>query len=166
MVTNQPLHTVTQAKKNKSALYLSIGLLILVVIGGFFVIKSFKKPATQPSEETEQKVELPPADPSITVDLKPKPDGKSVFLTVSKIPSNTESIEYELSYLTGEGLPKGALGKITLNGKTDIERDILLGTCSTGGKCTYDTGVKSVNLVLKFNTSQGATQFTKEYSLK
>lgn len=163
MVPNQPQPN-TPVKKNKSALIISLGLLALIIAGGIFIAKATKKPAVTQIEEEEQ-VELPPADPSIVVDLKPKSDGRSVLLTISRIPSSTESIEYELSYITGEGLPKGALGKITLSGKTNIERDILLGTCSTGGKCTYDTGVKSVSLVLKFNSPDGSTQFTKEYPL-
>jgi len=131
--------------KNKTALYVSIGVLVLVLIGGFVVIKEFKKAPPTIGEE-EQQVELPQVDPSVKVDVKPKLDGKSIILAVSKIPANTTSIEYELNYTTGEGLPKGALGKITLNGKTEIERDILLGTCSTGGKCTYDTGVTSISV--------------------
>ena len=152
--------------KNKTALYVSIGILVLVLVGGVIFVKGLtKKGPTLPQEE-EQQVELPPVDPSVIVNLTPKPDGRSVFLTVSKIPTSTTSIEYELSYTTGEGLPKGALGKITLNGKTEVEREILLGTCSTGGKCTFDTGVTSVKLILRFNADSGATQFTKEYPLE
>ncbi|MEK7166258.1 MAG: hypothetical protein AAB874_05625 [Patescibacteria group bacterium] len=151
--------------KNKSALYISVAVLLLVLIGGYLIIKNLSnKPAPVEEEEVIQ-VELPPADPGIEVDLKAKPDGKSVILTVAKIPSTTDSVEYELSYLTGEGLPKGALGKISLNGKTELTRDVLLGTCSTGGKCTYDLGVTAVKLVLKFNSPSGATQFSKEYPL-
>lgn len=151
--------------KNKSALYISIGLLLIVVFGSYLAVGNlFKKPQTQIIEE-EQQIDLPPVDPSVVVDLQPQTGGKSVLLTVSKIPVGTSTIEYELSYITGEGLPKGALGKITLSNKTEVERDILLGTCSTGGKCTYDLGVTSVNLVLRFNSDSGATQFVKEYSL-
>lgn len=152
--------------KNKTALYVSLGVLLLVVLGGVVVVQMFNKPVA-PADSIEEEVEnLPPVDPSVVVDLTAKPDGKSVVLAVSKIPEGTESLEYELSYTTGEGLPKGALGKITLSGKSEITRDILLGTCSTGGKCTYDTGVTSVRLVLKFNSATGATQFSKEYPLE
>lgn len=152
--------------KNKSALYISIGIVVLVLVVGAVVIKNLSGNTDNNQLNEEEQVELPPADPSILVDVKAKPDGKTVVLSISKIPRSTVTIEYELSYLTGDGLPKGALGKITLNDKTEIIRDILLGTCSTGGKCTYDSGVTSVKLVLKFNSPSGATQFTKEFPLK
>lgn len=151
--------------KNKKTLVIAVGILVLVLVGGSFLVKSLNQPVTSPGEE-EEIVDLPPADPSIVVAVEPKPDGRSVVLSVSKIPSGTESVEYELSYLTGEGLPKGALGKISLNGASEVTRDVLLGTCSTGGKCTYDTGVTSVKLVLKFNHPSGATQFSQDYSLE
>ena len=142
-----------------------IGIAILALIsGGWWLVTFLTKPSQQVVQD-DVKTELPPVDASVVVDLKTKADGKSVILTISKIPNNTESIEYELSYLTDKGLPKGALGKIDLKGKTDVTRDILLGTCSTGGKCTYDTGVKSVNLVLRFNSANATSQYTKEYPL-
>lgn len=152
--------------KNKNALIASVVLLLVVIVGGVMVVRWLGAPGNPQSEEEEQRVQLPPADPSIVVDLQSKPDSRSVILTVSKIPKGTTSVEYELSYLTDEGLPKGALGKIDLNGKTEVNRDILLGTCSTGGKCTYDTGVTSVQLVLRFNHPDGATQFSHEYPLE
>lgn len=151
--------------KNKTVLYVSVGVLLFVVVGGVLVVKIFNKPVSPPPQAEEEVVNLPPVDSSVVVDLKPKADSKSVVLSVSKIPAGTDSLEYELSYLTGAGLPKGALGKITLGDKTEVTRDILLGTCSTGGKCTYDTGVTSVKLVLKFNSASGSTQFSKEYPL-
>lgn len=150
--------------KNKTALYVSIGVLVIVLLGGFLVVKGLKKEAPPPPQEVEQ-VELSPADPSIVVDLKPKAAGTAVVLSISSIPSGTESVEYELSYLNEAGLPKGALGKIELEGKTEVEREILLGTCSRN-VCTYDKGVTSVKLVLRFNHPDGASQFSKEYPLE
>lgn len=129
------------------------------------LVKNLTKPVTPAPEDIGISENLPPVDASVMVDLKPKGDNQAVILTVSKIPTGTESLEYELSYLTGEGLPKGALGKISLDGKLEISRDILLGTCSRN-VCTYDKGVTSVKLVLKFNNAKGATQFSKEYPLE
>lgn len=149
--------------KNKTALVISIVVLVLVIGGSGWLIKNLQsEPA--PFASAEPKLTLPEADSNIKVDLQPKSGGKAVILTVNNIPSGTISVEYELSYLTGEGLPKGALGKIDLKGKTDLTREILLGTCSKS-VCTYDEGVESVNLVLRFNHPDGASQFSKEYSL-
>ncbi len=136
----------------------------LVVGGGILLIKNLTKPAA-PAPETEQKTDLPPVDSSVVVNLKPRADRKAVTLSVSNIPAGTQSIEYEVSYLTGEGLPKGSLGQIKLDGKTAIEREILLGTCSKN-TCTYDSGVTKVKLVLRFNSAKGASQFNREYPLE
>ena len=129
------------------------------------LVKNLTKPVTPASEDIGISENLPPVDASVVVDLTPKGGEQAVILTVSNIPTGTESLEYELSYLTGEGLPKGALGKISLDGKSEISRDILLGTCSRN-VCTYDKGVTSIKLVLKFNSAKGATQFSKEYPLE
>src|SRR3989344_402419 len=151
--------------KNKSALIISVVVLAVVLIGGFLVIKNLTQPVAPVIEEEEEVSNLPPADPSIVVNVTPKSDGKAVIMTIAKIPLGTQSIEYEFNYTTGEGLPKGTIGKIDVNGKSELEREILLGTCSKN-KCTYDTGVTSVNVVLRFNHPDGATQLSKDFSLE
>lgn len=150
--------------KNKNAMIISVIVLIVVLGGGFLLVKNLTKPVAENTEEASFAENLPPVDSSVSVNLEAKGDNTAVVLSVSNIPQGTESIEYELSYNNEEGLPKGALGKIDLDGKQEIVRDILLGTCSKN-VCTYDKGVTSVNLVLKFNHPDGASQFTKEYPL-
>ena len=151
--------------KNKTALISSAVVLLLVLTGGGLLVKKLTtRPQTRPVAE-EEETTLPEADASIAVDLKARADKRAVILDVANIPSGTLSVEYELSYLTGTGLPKGALGKVDLQGKTELSREILLGTCSKS-VCTYDEGVTSVNLVLRFNHPDGASQFSKEYPLK
>ncbi len=157
-------NTTNKPKKNTMLSLIAVGVLLVVLAGGFVVVKSMNKKTTVAPPAEEEQVDLPPVDSSVEVQLTSKSDGKAVTLTVTKIPENTQSIEYELSYTTDKGLPKGALGKIDLTGKPEITREILLGTCSRN-VCTYDTGVKSVNLVLRFNSASGATQFKKEYPL-
>lgn len=150
--------------KNKTALYISIAALVLVIAGGFFVIKNVMKPVVQTPEDEEQISDLPPVDASVVVTVTGASSGKEAILAISQIPEGTTSIEYEFSYLNSEGLSRGALGKIDVNGKGEIEKSILLGTCSKN-TCTYDTGVTSVDLVLKFNHPDGASQFSKTFEL-
>lgn len=108
---------------------------------------------------------LPTVSDSVKVNLTPLSSNKAVKLKIKGLTSDMKSIEYELTYITGGGLPRGVLGKINLKGEKEITRDdIVLGTCSSG-KCAYDTGVTSVNLSLKFNTATGASIFQKTYSL-
>jgi hypothetical protein len=84
---------------------------------------------------------------------------------VAGLSKNIESVEYELTYTTGAGLPRGVIGKISTKGASEISRDdIVLGTCSSG-KCVYDLGVTSVDLSLKFNTNEGSSVYRKNYQL-
>lgn len=108
---------------------------------------------------------LPEVGEEIEVNLTSAQGGKAVILSISQIPLGTTSIDYELSYETGEGLPRGVLGTIRLKEDEEtVEREIVLGTCSRN-VCTYDEGVEKINLVLKFNSPEGSSQFQEEYEL-
>lgn len=108
---------------------------------------------------------LPTVDSNIDVKIVSRQGGRSVDLLVLGIPQDIDSVEYELTYLTGSGLARGVLGKIKTNGESKISKDdIVLGTCSSG-KCVYDTGVKSIDLSLKFNSEKGSSVFQKSFPL-
>lgn len=110
-------------------------------------------------------VMLPTISDDVQVDLTATRDKHAIILKISNIPQGIESIEYELTYITASDLPRGVLGKITLQGESEIVRDdIVLGTCSSG-KCVYDEGVTTVDLSLKFNSPGGAKVFHKSYDL-
>lgn len=150
----------------KKILIMIIILLILISTGIFVKIK-FLSSSTQ--EETDisptPSIVLPTVSENIIVDLMAASGKQAVILKIKGLTSDIESIEYELTYMTGAGLPRGVLGKINLSGEKEIVRDdIVLGTCSSG-KCVYDGGVTEVNLSLKFNTSSGSSIFQKTYSL-
>lgn len=140
-------------------------VIILVLAGGVFAFT--RKGQSVPEEVTDvptPTIALPTISDDVKVDLISN-GGKSVKLSVSNIPSSVISIEYEISYMTGSGIPRGVLGKITTNGQTSVNRDdITLGTCSSG-HCVVDTGITSVDLSLKFNTSDEPYIFKKTYPI-
>ena len=141
-------------------------VILFILIGGIGV---WIKNSSSQSEVTEvlptPTVALPTISDDVKVDLTIRKDRPAAILSIKGIPSDVESIEYELTYITGAGLPRGVLGKIRLSGEKNVTRDdIVLGTCSSG-KCVYDTGVTSVDLSLKFNTASGSRVFQKTYSL-
>jgi len=142
----------------------AVVLLILAVIGGW-TYKSLTKQNVIEEVPTPTIV-LPTVSEDIKVDLKAKNGNKVVDLKISGIPADIETIEYELTYTTGTGLPRGVLGKITTDRKSNVTRnDIDLGTCSRG-KCVYDVGVTAVSLSLKFNSTSGQSSvFQKTYPL-
>lgn len=152
-------------KPRKPLLFIIIAVVLLIVLGGgLFALRagSAKKPVVIPSPTPF----LPPADPNIKVDLQPTSGGKEVILTISDFPSDVTSVEYELTYITEKGLPRGVLGTIRVeNTQKMLERQITLGTCSSG-KCVYDENVKKITVTLKFNATSGASRFQKEYSLE
>lgn len=142
-----------------------IGAILFISVLGLAFLKLGKKSSREEVLQPTPTVTLSPVDEKVEVSLTPRYDKKAVILKISQIPLETGSIDYELSYETGEGLPRGVLGTIHLKEKEEsVEREILLGTCSRN-VCVYDTGVEKVNLVLKFNSSEGSSQFQKEYEL-
>lgn len=143
---------------------LAVIILLLAVVGGWTY-----KALIAGNENTEiptPSVILPTVSDSVKVELTAKNDNKVVDIRISGIAGDIDTIEYELTYTTGSGLPRGVLGKITVEGQSSIERnDIDLGTCSRG-KCVYDTGVTSINLSLKFNSVNGQSSvFQKTFPL-
>lgn len=146
---------------------LAVFIVLFISIGLIFYLKT--RFISKPIEETilpTPTVVLPTVSESIKVNLISRNTNKSVDLSIEGLSSDISFIEYELTYQTGTGLPRGVLGTIKLNGEKNINKtDITLGTCSSG-KCAYDIGVTSIDLSLKFNFSSGQSSvFQKSYSL-
>lgn len=144
-----------------------VGIIVLIIILIIFSLRIIisNKPETTELRPTPS-VSLPTISDNISVDLTAKDQNRAVVLTIKGLTSDIESIEYELTYITGNALPRGVIGKIKLRGEKEIVRDdIVLGTCSSG-RCVYDTGVTEVNLSLKFNSSSISKVFQKKYILE
>lgn len=138
---------------------------VLITISIALLIFTTRGRGREVSPTPTPTIALPAVDESVEVSLTPRADKKAVVLKIDHIPSKTTSIDYELSYKTGEGLPRGVLGSINLKkGEESVEREIVLGTCSRN-VCVYDKDVEKLNLVLKFNSPEGSSQFQKEYQL-
>src|SRR6185369_3825664 len=84
------------------------------------------------------------------VQLTPRADGHAVILNVVAVKKPSATLEYEIEYNSGS-LVQGAFGDLTLDvTKLPLTKEILLGSCSTGGKCTYNTNVTGGTLTLRF----------------
>lgn len=148
---------------NKKILIIVAILAILII--SFLVLKGGGKKESEVLPTPTPTVVLPEVGEEVEVNLVSQGGGKAVLLTIAQIPPETTSIDYELSYETAEGLPRGVLGTIHLEEEgEEVEREILLGTCSKN-VCVYDKGVETINLVLKFNSPDGSSQFQQEYEL-
>ncbi|MBI2611430.1 hypothetical protein HYW54_01650 [Candidatus Gottesmanbacteria bacterium] len=146
-----------------------IVLIVLIILA--LIIKTITTPRSSSDEDiTPTPIEaLPTIDEnSVDVSLDFVDNNRAMILSIKNIPDATESIDYEVSYTTGEGIPKGNIGTIRLKAsQKEVERrgeELTLGTCSRG-RCVYYQGVDNVNLSLKFNFSNGSSAiFQKEYS--
>lgn len=152
----------------KKIIYITIPIIIIISIGIFMFRRSTIVKPEESNIIPTPSVVFPTISSDIKIDLIPRGDKKALTLKISKIPALVDSIDYEITYTTGTGLNRGMNGSIKTDGKQEVVRSddsLTLGSCSTGGKCSFDTGVISVDLALKFNTSAGSSVFRKTYSI-
>lgn len=136
-------------------------LIFLVVIlgiatagGVFWFVKGVtEKPTTTGLGKTEALRELPLSERPFA-SMTPRTDGHEFKLAISKIPSGTDTLEYELVYKNSDGVTQGVPGSVKLKGATTLERNLLLGSCSSG-KCKYDEGVEKGTLTLRLRNADG-----------
>ena len=145
--------------KNKNLL--TIGTIVLVVLGGFFFFNTGKKPETAsvfPTPEEQAVPTLSSQDLGLTFNARS--DNKAVKFSI-KNASDIESVEYEISYLAKGDIPRGAIGSATPKGGSIDTNYIDLGTCSSG-KCKYDEGVHDLKLLLKITKKDGKVYQTEQ----
>lgn len=147
----------------KTALIL-VPLVIVLLVGGFFFLRSRSAQKEIISTPTPTPSILPiEKEGEVEVSLTARSDKRGAILKISKIPDDVLTVEYEISYETKAGLPRGILGKI--DAKPTITKNLDFGSCSKN-VCVYDEGVKKVSLTLKFNKSSGkSTGFAQDYEL-
>lgn len=126
---------------------------LLVVVGVYFFVVRGKSSGGADSEDLI--VAEIPVDERPFASLTPSMDGHWLKLKVEDIKvKGAESMDYELLYKIGDGRTQGVPGTIELKGQTSIERNLLLGSESSG-KFRYDDGVESGTLTLRFRNSSG-----------
>lgn len=137
-------------KKLLPLIILLVGVLVLV---GAFLLSRKGAGNNNPGFEDEQVPEIPLSErPFVT--LTPTEDGHWLNLVIDKIVISAYSLDYELLYKTGSGNVQGVPGTVKLEGKGTIERELLLGSESSG-KFRYDEGVESGTLTLRFRSDKG-----------
>jgi hypothetical protein len=150
----------------KKTLIVFVALLLIIGlgVGGFLLFRGrSKEEAPAPTPTPEVFVETP-LEKRPFVALTPSIDGHWLTLEVSQI-QDADSIEYELTYNTGDNLTQGAIGGPTrLQGKTIYEKKILLGTESSG-HYRYHEGIEEGNLTVRLNGGPGPRKFTSEFKL-
>lgn len=132
-------------------------VLLIVVVVGFLVVKNNSKSEGTPREESaeEQGISMKPEDIGLT--LEPTANNQEVIMTITDL-SKFDSLEYEMNYdaeVDGEVVPRGAIGSAEVEpGKSEIRREITIGTCSSN-VCKFDKGVKKVKFIVRLNLKTG-----------
>ena len=141
-----------------------LGLVVFALVY-FFLIKSPKK-TNIVEDDTSNLIEVSLNDRPI-VSLTPTSDGHWLNLKIEKIKiPGAYSMDYELLYDLPDGRTQGVPGSITLNGQALIERELLLGSESSG-KYRYDEGVNIGTMTVRFRNEKGKliARFTTKFSL-
>lgn len=146
---------MTQKQRIGGAL---VAAVVLVAVGAGVYAKFMAKPKQDSTvvEDTKQKRRVEQLN-QISVDERPymviQPDGtRNLKLSVMELKKPASSVEYELEYQAGS-LLQGAFGQVEL-ANTPATADILLGSCSAGGACTYHEDVKGGTLLLRFEADE------------
>ena len=153
---------MTKIKKFLPLILLLLG--IIVVVGAYFFVTRSKKDGDVTEDETSL-IEVALSDRPIT-SLTPSDDGHWLTLGVENIVIDAASLDYELLYKLPDGRTQGVPGSITLKVEREIERELLLGSESSG-KFRYDEGVDKGTLTLRFRNEKGKliAKFTTEFAL-
>lgn len=137
---------------------------LLVFVGVYFLV--IRKPSEEVGEEEAQLLQVALGDRPIA-SLTPSEDGHWLKLRIEKFLAEAKSLDYELLYTLPDGRTQGVPGTITLKGESFIERDLLLGSESSG-KFRYDEGVETGTLTLRFRNDKGKlmAKFTTKFHLQ
>lgn len=139
----------------KRSLFLTFNFLLFTLLLSGCLNKKTEKPVERPKiQETVNTVPVDKRPYSVLSfsDSGRFPAGRELKLEIAD-GKNATSIEYELEYQAGT-LVQAGIGSINPKGeKLPLSRDILLGSCSAGGACSYSEDVKGGTLLLRFKGS-------------
>ena len=131
--------------------------LVLIAIISALVVLVIRKNSSDPTPTTPPAVSLPintiPVSERPYLTLTPDSSGRSLQLSLSNTEIK-EVMEYELVYQAGTK-QEGVFGRLNLSTETlPIEKDLLLGSRSAGGKTTYHEDVTGGSLTLTYGTTK------------
>lgn len=142
--------------------------LFLIGLGVLFAAYFFVlKPGKETTLDEEEALTEVPLDRRPLATLTPSTDGHWLKLIIDKIVIDAASFDYELLYKLPDGRTQGVPGTIKLEGQKMIERDLLLGSESSG-KFRYDEGVEEGTLTLRFRNEKGklVAKFSTQFHLQ
>lgn len=133
-----------------------IALIVVVILSGLAlfgakqVMNLFKPTQSEDGQKNKvaEEVNVIALDQRPYAQIAPVADGHNVTLIVKTLKKAAQTVEYELEYQSGT-LLQGAFGLIEL-GSIPAQEQVLLGSCSAGGKCSFHEDVTGGKLLLRF----------------
>ncbi len=145
----------------KKKLIIAVVALLVIGGGGFAFTKSRSKPTPTAESTKKKRIEEPTNIIAVAerpyLKILPHSNGHNLTLEIAEVKKEASSVEYELEYQAGS-LLQGAFGQLSFD-SLPATKEILLGSCSAGGACTYHEDVRGGTLLTRFNGS-------KSYALK
>lgn len=126
----------------------------LLVVGGLIFgakqVMNWLKPSEQTTKQKNkvaEQINVIPVEERPYVQIAPLADGHNIMLLVKSVKKTANKAEYELEYQSGT-LLQGAFGDLDL-ASVPAQEQVLLGSCSAGGKCSYHEDVQGGKLLLR-----------------
>lgn len=101
-----------------------------------------KKPTTPPTRQVKQLINALPIEKRPFLVLFPHETGKLLTIYLDKVDSGFKQAALDLEYLSGNSL-KGGRTTVDFPKPLPFAQAFLLGSCSSGGKCSFDTDLIS-----------------------
>src|SRR3989344_3934229 len=147
-------------------LVIGVVVLILLVIGGWFLFGKGSSMDTGLLPEPTLTPALSPIGDEVSVNFEPNKARTKAILSISGLDkARVKNLEYEVLYETS-GLVKGVnsgSSPVEADANGEVERELDFGTCSSG-VCRYDKEIGTITLIIRFNTSSGTKLFKQEYN--
>ena len=125
---------------------------LIVIIAGVLAFTNLRARQANIEEakpvKPVEKVNLIPVEERPYVSILPNQNGRNLVITIHDLKKPADEAEVEVEYQTGE-LLQGAMLPMELN-EFPNSVDMLLGSCSAGGKCSYHEDVTGGSLLLRF----------------
>ncbi len=138
--------------KNKKLII--IGLALVLLIGVVFAVIKRRNRLTETPEADRQRTRI--TEPINVIDVAERPymmiepaaDGHHVVIKIISLKIPADEMEYELEYQSGT-LVQGAFGSMSID-QLPMAEEIMLGSCSAGGACSFHEDVKGGSLLMRF----------------
>lgn len=134
----------------KKLLTLALLLLVITNVSGCRLFRRQQAEAEPtPKPAINEPVNVIPVTERPYLSLVPRNDGRELTLRLGELRKPATEMEYELEYQSGT-LLQGAFGELDLTGTAPFSTEILLGSCSAGGSCSYHEDVTGGTITSKY----------------